>query len=58
MWNTDAMVKFVARALVATFILGTIPSMILVDAPTAVAKPHTPVDCEPVGVTKKLDGSV
>jgi hypothetical protein len=58
MWNTDVMVKFVARALVVVFTFGTIPSMILVDPPAAVAKPHSPMDCVPVGVTTKPDGSV
>jgi hypothetical protein len=32
------MTKFLARAVLAAFILGTIPSMILVDAPAAIAQ--------------------
>jgi hypothetical protein len=55
MWNNDAMVKYVARTLTAAFIC-TVPAMI--DAPVAIANPHSPVDCTPVGVTTKPDGSV
>jgi hypothetical protein len=58
------MVRLLARALVAAFILGTISSMVLVDAPAAIAqistdKPHGILDdCVPVGVTTRPDGSV
>ena len=48
---------------VGAFMFGTIPVPILVDAPASTAqmsvnKPHTPIDCVPVGVTTKPDGSV
>jgi hypothetical protein len=32
--------------------------MPIVAAPVAIAKPHEPVQCSPVGVTTKPDGSV
>jgi hypothetical protein len=54
-WSSGPMTKFVARALIAV-VLGMIP--IVLDAPAAIAKPHSPVDCVPVGVTTKPDGSV
>jgi hypothetical protein len=50
------MTKFVARVALAAFMLGTIP--IVLNAPVAIAKPHSPVDRVPVGVTTKPDGSV
>jgi hypothetical protein len=53
-WNIDGMTRFLA-AVLAAFVLGT---MAIVAAPVAIAKPHEPVQCTPVGVTKKPDGSV
>jgi hypothetical protein len=57
-----AVTKFLARAVLTAFIVGTIPAMI--DAPAAIAqmsanKPHGILDdCVPVGVTTRPDGSV
>jgi hypothetical protein len=51
----NGMTRLVARAVVAAFV-GMIP--IVLDAPVAIAKPHSPMDCVPVGVTTKPDGSV
>jgi hypothetical protein len=51
----DGMTKFLARVAVAAFV-GMIP--VVLDAPDAIAKPHTPLDCVPVGVTKDHEGIV
>jgi hypothetical protein len=48
------MAKFLACAVLATFVV----MMPIMAAPAAIAKPHSPVDCVPVGVTTKPDGSV
>ena len=53
--DIDGTTKFLARIVFAAFI-GMIP--IVLDAPAAIAKPHSPMDCVPVGVTTKPDGSV
>jgi hypothetical protein len=67
MWNIDGMAKFLARALVAAFILATIPGLaILADAPVAMAQmsAHTlrdsvgPDGCTPMGLTTHSDGTV
>jgi hypothetical protein len=60
MWNGDGMVKFVAHAMCAAFVFGTIPMLV---EPAAVAqmsanKPHGGIDCVPVGVTKDSNGVV
>jgi hypothetical protein len=53
-WNSDGMVKYVARAAVAAFA----GILAIRAAPVAMAGPHDPVQCTPVGVTTKPDGSV
>jgi hypothetical protein len=58
--HIDGITKFVARAMCAAFILGTIPTLV---EPAAIAqmsanKPHGGVDCAPVGVTKDSNGVV
>jgi hypothetical protein len=63
---STGMTRLMARALVAAFILGTIPSMVLVDGPVAHAMSHRPNplrhripdDCLPLGVTRDHDGIV
>jgi hypothetical protein len=49
------MTRLLARIVLAAFV-GMIP--IVLDAPAAIAMPHSPMDCVPVGVTTKPDGSV
>jgi hypothetical protein len=50
--------------LAAAFIAGSVPALsVVVDAPAAIAqlsanKPHSPVDCVPVGVTTDSAGIV
>lgn len=48
------MTRLIARVALAV-VLGTMP---IVAAPVAIAGPHDPVHCSPVGVTTKPDGSV
>jgi hypothetical protein len=65
-WNNRRMTRLIARVVLVAFV-GMIP--IVLDAPAAMAsvrltaqlsanKPHEPVPCTPLGVTKKPDGSV
>jgi hypothetical protein len=54
MWNNRRMTRLIARVAFAAFV-GMIPIMA---APVAMAGPHDPVQCTPVGVTTKPDGSV
>jgi hypothetical protein len=49
------MARLLARVALAAFV-GMIP--IVLDAPAAIASPHTPMDCVPVGVTKDSHGVV
>jgi hypothetical protein len=49
------MTGFLARVALVIF-AGMVP--IVLDTPDAMAKPHEPVQCIPVGVTTKPDGSV
>jgi hypothetical protein len=66
-WNSDAVTKPLASAIVAAFILGTIPLATSVDTSPAMAqllpanKPGDrggPDGCVPMGVKKDHDGTV
>jgi hypothetical protein len=55
MMNSGRMVRLIARAVLAACIIG---APIALDAPVAIASPHTPLNCVPVGVTKDHEGIV